>query len=216
MVLREQLTAVLPPLSAAALPAPIAEMMRQPDSPLASAFPRELRLDLNGASAAWKAVVLLPFLDSASLRAAFAAARDRLSPEEHARNRFGPTYIYVPPSDARLLAEVSQLASAHATKDGYQMAKVAQPLTSDTSMAALLTPYPSVPLGARREPPSSRLPPVTDNRVASAVLRLPPSRLHLSVLLPGASAPPCLHPSELPHSSAEEDGFIRMSMMRGR
>ena len=59
--------------------------MRQPDSPLANAFPRELRLDLNGASAAWKAIVLLPFLDATALRAAFESAKARLSSEERAR-----------------------------------------------------------------------------------------------------------------------------------
>ena len=91
-----QLTAVLPPLSAAALPAPLATMMRAADSPLASAFPSELRLDLNGASAAWKAVVLLPFLDAAALHAAFAQAKDRLTAEEAARNRFGPTCVCTP------------------------------------------------------------------------------------------------------------------------
>ena len=67
-----------------------------------------------------------------------------------------------------------------------------------------------MPQGARREPPSARLPPVLDNRVASAVLRLPPPRLHTSALLPGAAPPPSLHPSEMPHPSAEEAGFARL------
>lgn len=205
-----QLTAVLPPLSSAALPPPLGAMMRGGDSPLAAAFPPELRLDLNGASASWKAVVLLPFLDASSLHSAFAGVQARLTPEEAARNRFGPNYVYVPPDGTRLAEEVWALAAAHAGKDGYAMARVAQPVSTDDGLAALLTPYPSPPQGARREPPSDRLPPVVSNRVASAVLRLPPSRTHLSVLLPGAAPPSTLHPREMPHSSAEEAHFARM------
>ena len=107
-----QLTAVLPPLSAAALPAPLAEMMRRSDSPLAAAFPRELRLDLNGASAAWKAVVLLPFLDAPALHAAFSGIKAQLSADESARNRFGPTYIFVPQGDVpfALIALIALIA----------------------------------------------------------------------------------------------------------
>ena len=146
----------------------------------------QLRLDLNGASAAWKAVVLLPFLDAAALRAAFKRVAEQLSSDERARNRFGPTYLYVPPSDARLAEEVWALAAAHKEKDGYQMAKVVVPISADDGLAALLTPYPSVPRGARREPPSARLPPVAANRVASAVIRLPQAKPHMSVLLLGA------------------------------
>jgi hypothetical protein len=200
---------VLPPLSAAALPTPLADLMRASDSPLAAAFPKELRLDLNGASAAWKAVVLLPFLDAPALRKAFEAVKQRLTPEEAARNRFGPNYLYVADADAPLAAEIAALSRAHAGKDGYQMARVCQPVSADPSFAALLTPYPAVPLGARREPPSPLLPPVVANRAASAVLRLPPPKLHLSVLL-GPAPPPSLHPSELPHPSSEEAGFVRM------
>ena len=90
------------------------------------------------------------------------------------------------------------------------MARVAQPVTSDLALSALLTPYPAVPLGGRREPPSPRLLPVLSNAVASAVLRLPPAKLHVSVLLSGAAPPPTLHPRELPHPSSEEAGFARM------
>ena len=118
--------------------------------------------------------------------------------------------MYVPASDTRFAEEVWALATKHTGKDGYAMARVQEPVASDSGLAALLTPYPSVPLGGRREPPSSRLPSVESNRVASAILRLPQARHHLSVLLPGAAPPPSLHPRELPHPSAEEAGFSRM------
>ena len=116
-----------------------------------------------------------------------------------------PVHVHV-----HVLVQVWALEAEHASKDGYQMAKVVQPITADTSLAASITPYPSVPRGARREPPSPRVPPVAANCVASAVLRLPPPRLHLSELLPGAAPPASLHPREMPHPSQEEDGFLRM------
>ena len=198
----EQLTAVLPPLSSAALPPPLAALMTSPASPLADCFPATLKLDLNGANANWKAVVLLPFLDARRLRAAFEQARPSLTPEDHGRNRFGPTYLYVPPADP-LASELWQLARAHAGADGYAMAKVVRPVSADESLGALVTPYPSVPEGARRDAPCAALPPVEANRVASCVMRLPPARLHTSDLLPGVSLPQTLHPSILPNESRE-------------
>ena len=206
----EQLMAVLPPLSSSALPAPLAKLMCDKSSPLADCYPSTLQLDLNGASASWKAVVLLPFLDAPRLHTAFAGAKASLGPAEQARNRFGPSYLYTPPADA-LSAEVWALARAHAGKDGYAMAKVAAPVAADPGFAALLTPFPSVPEGGRRDPPSPRLPLVEANRVASAVLRLPSQRLHTSTLMRGVVCEPTLHPAERPRPSQEEHAF-RQSM----
>ena len=90
----EQLMAVLPPLSRGALPQPLAELMGG-DSTLADMYPERFEQDLNGASSMWKAIALLPFIDRSRLRAAVETRRTRLSAEEAARNRFGPSYIYV-------------------------------------------------------------------------------------------------------------------------
>ena len=87
------------------------------------------------------------------------------------------------------------------------MARVQQPVRGDAGFAAILTPYPSVPLHARREPPHPSLPPVAANKAASAILRLPPSKLHLSALLPNANPPRSLPPGERPRPSQEEHGF---------
>ena len=159
-------------------------------------------------------MVLLPFLDAPRLHAAFLEAKSRLTPAEHARNRFGPNYLYTPPGDT-LSAEVWALAETHAGKDGFAMAKVVQPVTADQGFAALLTPFPSVPRGAKREPPSPLLPSVENNRVASAVLRFPPQRLHISVLLRGAHAAQTQHPAERPHPSQEEHAFRRSMRQDG-
>ena len=98
----EQLAAVLPPLSGHALPPPLAALSTASDSPLAHAFPRELSLDLNGASHTWKAVVRLPFVEAAELRAAFNSVRSALTVDEKARNRFGPTVSATRPLNASL------------------------------------------------------------------------------------------------------------------
>ena len=153
-----QLMAVLPPLSSAAVPKPLAALMTDAASPLADQYPTRLRLDLNGEiaaraslaamprlprsprrprppptappgarlagqSAAWKAVVLLPFLDAPKLQKAFAERKHTLPPAEQARNVFGPTYLYTPPSDL-VAAEMWQLAHDNAALDGYQKARV--------------------------------------------------------------------------------------------
>ena len=90
------------------------------------------------------------------------------------------------------------------------MAKVVQPVTADPSLAALVTPFPSVPEGKGRDPPSGRLPGVLANKVAAAVMRLPPTRTHVSALLPGTKVAQTLHPSEQPQPTREEASFVSM------
>jgi 5'-3' exoribonuclease 2 len=205
----EQLLAVLPPLSAHALPPCLASLMTDPASPLAEEYPRQLPLDLNGQSASWKAVVLLPFLDARRLHDVFVEHKGALAPDDAARNRFGPTYIYAAATDC-LAPELWQLAAEHAHRDGHQMARVQQPVRSDPSLLAALTPYPAPPRGVRRDPPHPSLPRIGQNNVASAILRLPSPRIHVSVLLPGAAPPPSLHPDARPRSSPEEHWFAEL------
>lgn len=116
----EQLLAVLPPLSAPALPPPLSELMTSPTSPLVDCYPTKLQLDLNGQSAAWKAVILLPFLDAGRLRAVFSEHKSVLSDADRARNRFGPTYIYLHASDI-LADELWQLTKDCARLDGHKV-----------------------------------------------------------------------------------------------
>ena len=149
----EQLMAVLPPSSSDALPPPLARLMRDEDSPIADCFPRAIALDLNGASQSHKAVVLLPFLDAKKLRAQFAEEKRRLAPEDAARNRFGPTYLYCHHSDS-LAAELWQLAADNARCDGFAQAKVVQPCRADRTVNMSFTPFLSVPRGSQRQPPS--------------------------------------------------------------
>ena len=80
---------VLPPRSAHALPAPLAELMCDTTSPIADFYPTEFELDLNGKKFAWQAVILLPFIDEARLTAAMAPRLPALEPDEWRRNRHG-------------------------------------------------------------------------------------------------------------------------------
>jgi len=205
----EQLLAVLPPLSAKALPRPIRAVFDSQDEAVAKFFPRKVEYDLNGAREVYKAVVLLPFIDAPTLRAACVAPLEACSSEERARNRFGPNYIYLPTAD-RLAREVWQLADEHRHLDGYKMAQVVRPVQADSGLAALLTPYPSVPARGTRSSPCPALMAVTNNRVASAMLRLPPQRPHVSQLLPNTQLPPpCLGPYDYPVPNAEEESMSR-------
>ena len=85
----QQLMGVLPPRSAHALPAPLAELMCDTTSPIADFYPTEFELDLNGKKFAWQAVILLPFIDEARLTAAMAPRLPGLEPDEWRRNRHG-------------------------------------------------------------------------------------------------------------------------------
>jgi len=103
-----------------------------------------------------------------------------------------------------------QLAEENKHLDGFKMAQVVRPVQADLGIAALLTPYPSVPARATRSAPSQRLEPVTNNKVASAVLRLPSAKTHVSQLLPNVELPPpTLGPLDNPVPNVEEQTMAR-------
>ena len=59
----EQLLSVLPPYSADALPLCFRKLMRNPLSPIADFYPKNIKLDINNQPYAWMGVNLLPFVD---------------------------------------------------------------------------------------------------------------------------------------------------------
>lgn len=63
----EQLMAVLPKESSAALPPPCRPLMLDPKSQIADFYPEEVELDPNGKAMPWLWVVLLPFIDEERL-----------------------------------------------------------------------------------------------------------------------------------------------------
>ena len=60
----EQLLSVLPPYSAGALPPCFQQLMKDPLSPIADFYPKNIKLDINNQPYAWMGVNLLPFIDA--------------------------------------------------------------------------------------------------------------------------------------------------------
>ena len=85
----EQLLAVFPAQSSHAVPACYRKLY-DADSPIIDFYPREVRLDINGARYAWMGVNLLPFIDRQRLVKAMLEADDngsKLTAHERERNR---------------------------------------------------------------------------------------------------------------------------------
>jgi len=102
-----QLLSVLPPQSAALLPQPLGELMKDPASPLIEYYPPDFTSDANGKRQPWESVVQIPFIESATLldtvqvilNADEAADEDNklLSNAERRRNAPGASKVYFAP-----------------------------------------------------------------------------------------------------------------------
>jgi 5'-3' exoribonuclease 2 len=77
------------------LPDAYAELMHSHDSEILEFYPLDFSIDLNGAKQPWKAVILLPFIDSTRLIQAAKQKNHRLNATEQARNTFGENILYV-------------------------------------------------------------------------------------------------------------------------
>ncbi|CCK71177.1 chromatin-binding exonuclease XRN1 KNAG_0G01190 [Huiozyma naganishii CBS 8797] len=85
----EQLMAVLPERSKNLIPAALRPLMYDPNSPIIDFYPASVKLDMNGKTADWEAVVLLSFVDEQRLVEAMKPYLAKLTPEERERNSFG-------------------------------------------------------------------------------------------------------------------------------
>lgn len=102
-----QLLSVLPPQSADLLPAPLAELMIHPSSPLMSYYPQDFTTDANGKRQSWEAVVQIPFIDADVLLETVEQVieGDEKADDEHKlftnaerrRNARGTTHTFVAP-----------------------------------------------------------------------------------------------------------------------
>lgn len=101
-----QLLSVLPPQSADLLPRPLAELMLDPNSPLAEYYPKDFTVDQNGKRMSWEAVVKIPFIDSKVLIETLEAVLNDTNIErmltngEKRRNVEGEVKLYTPQSEA--------------------------------------------------------------------------------------------------------------------
>jgi len=90
----EQLLGVLPIASRRFLPESYQNMMVNKDSPLVDCYPTDFKLDLNGKSMPWEAIVLIPFIEENLLLQASEIAKRGLSEMERTHNSHGPHLLY--------------------------------------------------------------------------------------------------------------------------
>mmetsp|Transcript_12485 Transcript_12485/g.25378 ORF Transcript_12485/g.25378 Transcript_12485/m.25378 type:complete len:1416 (-) Transcript_12485:3255-7502(-) len=84
----EQLLAVMPRSSAWCLPRSYQCLMLDESSPIASFYPDDFEVDMNGKKYEWESIVLLPFVDEdLLLRAVAELGTNELTSEEQARNQ---------------------------------------------------------------------------------------------------------------------------------
>lgn len=91
----EQLLAVLPPESVAALPGPCRWLMIEESSPIKDIYASEIPIDPNGKHLPWLWVLLLPFIDEKRVINAYELCKDKLTLEERKRNRFSGSFLFV-------------------------------------------------------------------------------------------------------------------------
>ena len=91
----EQLMAVLPAASHRLLPPPYRELMLSPTSPIASLYPEEVAVDVEGKRQDWEAVVLLDFIDQDALLSVVRSVDpSRLTQAELMRNMRGTPLLF--------------------------------------------------------------------------------------------------------------------------
>jgi len=95
----EQLMAVLPSDSSAAVPKSCRPLMHNVNSPIIDFYPKEVACDPNGKKMPWLWVVLLPFINEERLKNAMKPLIDEWSDEDLKRNKRGKKdgYIYISP-----------------------------------------------------------------------------------------------------------------------
>lgn len=92
----EQLLAVLPASSAAALPEECQWLMLDTvRSPIADIYDDDVPIDPNGKHLPWLWILLLPFIDESRVVAAFDLCRANLTLQSRRRNSLGPSVIFV-------------------------------------------------------------------------------------------------------------------------
>ncbi|EDO15613.1 hypothetical protein Kpol_1006p9 [Vanderwaltozyma polyspora DSM 70294] len=91
----QQLMAVLPERSKELIPTIFRPLMYNQDSPILDFYPSEVKLDRNGKSADWEAVVLISFVDQERLVAAMEPLLKDLEPKDARRNKFGTDILFL-------------------------------------------------------------------------------------------------------------------------
>lgn len=91
----EQLLAVLPAESVAALPIACRPLMVDPASPIIDLYGSDAPIDPNGKHLPWLWILLLPFVDEKRIVSAFQQCKSAMTVEECRRNAFGVSVIFL-------------------------------------------------------------------------------------------------------------------------
>ncbi|EOD35259.1 hypothetical protein EMIHUDRAFT_455347 [Emiliania huxleyi CCMP1516] len=207
----QQLAAVLPPSSAALLPASYRPLVCSGSSPLAAYYPRDVPLDSRGCAHLWQAVPLLPFLPITALLRELAPLP--LTAEEARHDAVGRERLYAHPDLARRVCAPPAVRDPepHGPLEdgGFGARESPRPASAEAGWLALARPSFVAGSVRRREggEPSGRqarapldmpLPPVCAGSFACFDFRPPKRRTHSPAPLPRATPlPPRLTLAEL-------------------
>ena len=166
----DQLLGVLPAASSSLLPPQYAHLMHDPLSEIIDFYPLDFQIDMNGKQQAWKAVILLPFIDSGRLLAASMKIMPTLNQVQLSLNSFGPEIIYVSTSHGT----ASAFSQLHQTPSG-QLIKLA-PRQGVSSVCGSISFHPDVAIPGSTfycNLPTLRAPPIRSIRSLSAIFHHP-------------------------------------------
>ncbi|KAG9025495.1 5'-3' exoribonuclease 2 [Tulasnella sp. JGI-2019a] len=90
----EQLMSVFPAASRKHIPEVFHSLMLEDSSPIIDFYPKEFEIDMNGQTAVWKGIALLPFIDEGRLLDAMKPLYPKLSKEETHRNNWGSGSLF--------------------------------------------------------------------------------------------------------------------------
>jgi 5'-3' exoribonuclease 2 len=181
----EQLLAVLPADSVAALPEACSWLMLDKDSPIKDLYSDDIPIDPNGKILPWLWVVLLPFIDENRITSAMQLCIDNMSQEETKRNTYGTPMLFIHQEHDLAKAVISKVqdtenALAFSATEGQGIqGNLAIP--SDEKLLAPLEgtiPAPARPLGAFND--------IQSNKVLCYRYEYPEELSHVSSLLEGA------------------------------
>lgn len=163
-----QLLSVLPPKSAGLLPQPLRKLVLDPSSPVAEFYPDSFEVDKKEGDRDWQAIILLPFVDEARLRAALtdvqgAGARNRASAAAdpaHAFRAALSTEDAIAESSRSPFMKIFGCCSGDADSRGASASVLNSPgskgFVNSWDFQALAHLFPAWPLEARRFPAASR------------------------------------------------------------
>ena len=212
----EQLMAVLPKESVAAIPPACHDLMLSPNSPITDFYPEEIESDPNGKAMPWLWVVLLPFIDEERLLENLVPTYEKFDDEEKDRNCFRTATIYAHTENGALGRKMAEAlaGAANAQEEGLIDEEEGFRVDADCGLTGLggnlaipcIKTHPRDyachvrTLGQTIDAPFDMFTSekICDNKVLSTQYFNPIRLLHLSELLEGAVLPrPKLSPYDM-------------------